>query len=374
MLRGRGITRRFQGRFESIERVVEPVTEAPTAAAAARTTLPSPIEDEFSAPISPATVAREEKARSIIMRNTSPDVPFDQSLNPYRGCEHGCVYCYARPAHSFVDLSPGIDFETQIFYKANAVECLTRELSKRAYVCSPLAIGGNTDVYQPLERKTRITRSILEFLNAHNHPLTIITKSGLIARDIDVLTDLASRSLAATAVSVTTLDHTLASKMEPRAASPKLRLQTIEKLAQAGIPVSVMVAPVIPGLNDHEMERILAAASSAGAQTAGYIVLRLPHEVSPLFTEWLDQEYPEKSARTKHQIEQMRDGNMTDSRFTSRMRGTGKTAQLLNARFRNAARRYGLDNPRRVLDTSAFIPPIRPARPTSQMSLFGESQ
>jgi DNA repair photolyase len=300
-----------------------------------------------------------EAARTIIARNASPDIPFTQSINPYRGCEHGCVYCYARPSHGYAGLSPGLDFETRLFYKDNAVALLTRELAAKRYECSPISLGANTDPYQPIERRYRITRGILELLSDCNHPATIVTKgAALIERDIALLASMAERNLVAVFVSVTTLDRTLKRTLEPRAASPAARLGVIAKLRQAGVPVGVMVAPVIPALTDHEAEHILAAAAEAGAEHASYVMLRLPHEVAPLFREWLETHEPLKAAHVMSRVHALRGGRDNDPRFGSRLRGEGVFAEMFGQRFELACRRLGLNRaPLQPLDTSGFLPP-----------------
>jgi len=318
----------------------------------------------------PATVVRPEAARRIIARNSSPDIPFTQSINPYRGCEHACPYCYARPAHAYVDLSPGLDFETKLFYKDNAAVLLARELRARRYQCSPIALGSNTDPYQPIERNYAVTRSILELLSASGHPATIVTKGAvLIARDIDLLASMAERRLIAVFVSITTLDANLKRTLEPRAASPAARLRAVRQLSDAGVPVGVMVAPVIPALTDHETENILAAAAAAGALSANYVMLRLPHEVAPLFEEWLEQHQPLKARHVMSRVRALRDGRDYDARFGVRQRGTGEYAELFAQRFDIARRRYGLagNDARFDLDTTQFVPP---PEATPQRTLF----
>lgn len=304
-----------------------------------------------------ATIVTNETARTIISRNTSPDLPFEQSINPYRGCEHGCVYCYARPTHAYLDLSPGLDFESRLFAKTNAATLLRNELSAAGYRCSPIALGANTDAYQPIERKLRITRELLEVLAETQHPVTIVTKSALIERDIDVLSVLAESSLVEVFVSVTSLDHGLARRMEPRATAPLRRLETIRRLSQAGIPVGVMVAPVIAGLNDEDLEKILTAASTAGAVTAAYIVLRLPLEVSPLFQAWVTEHYPLRAAKIMSVMRAMRGGQDYESTFGQRMKGRGPFAQLLAQRFARACRELGLNRQRLELTTELFRKP-----------------
>jgi DNA repair photolyase len=317
-------------------------------------------------PEPPRTEIHVDAARTIIARNDSPDVGFSQSINPYRGCEHGCVYCYARPSHSYLDLSPGRDFETQIFYKPNARELLRAELSARSYSPSPIALGTNTDPYQPVERQLRVMRGILELLLELRHPLTIVTKGGLILRDVDLLEKLARDDLVAVMVSVTTLDDELKRKLEPRTAGPKLRLKIVRELAQLGVPVGVMVAPIIPGLNDHEIERILEHSAEAGAQSAGYVLLRLPHELKQLFEDWLEDHYPDRKAHVLSLIRQMRGGALYESTFHTRQRGHGPFAALLNARFERARRALGLDR-EATLNTSLFR---RPSAASPQLDLL----
>lgn len=309
-----------------------------------------------------------EKPSTIITKNNSPDIPFEQSINPYRGCEHGCVYCYARPAHAYLDLSPGLDFESRLFAKANAVELLAEALADPAYQCSPIALGANTDPYQPIEREHRITRAIIAYLERHNHPLMVVSKSSLVERDIDLLAKMARRGLAEVFISVTTLAPELMRRMEPRASAPERRLKTLARLAEAGIPAGVMFAPVIPAINDHEMEQVLRRAAEAGAGRAGYIMLRLPHEIKTLFKEWLETHYPLKAKHVMSIIRELREGRENDARFHSRMSGRGVFAALTWARFRNACRKYGLNrSPPRPLDRSSFI---RPVLSGGQYSLF----
>jgi DNA repair photolyase len=309
-----------------------------------------------------------DRARGIISTNDSPDVGFEQSINPYRGCSHGCVYCFARPSHAFLGLSPGLDFETKLFYKADAVKILEAELARPKYVCKPIALGINTDGYQPLEKKLEVTRGILSVLARCRHPVSIVTKSALILRDLDLLTDLARDRLVSVMVSVTSLSDELKRVLEPRTASPQARLRVIRELSQAGIPVGVLVAPVIPAITDHEMEDILAAASAAGATSAGYVLLRLPHELKVIFREWLKDHYPDRAAHVMSLINQARGGKDYDSEFGTRMKGTGAYAELLRARFELAKHKVGLDcaDERYELDTSRFRPPTPAA---SQLSL-----
>jgi DNA repair photolyase len=331
-LKGRGALSNREGRFARYER--DPDIDALAAAAAA---------DEEPEPAQIPTNLHVDHARTIIARNHSPDIPFDQSINPYRGCEHGCIYCYARATHSYLDLSPGRDFETEIFYKPNAVELLRAELAVPRYTVSPIALGTNTDPYQPVERELRVTRSILELLLERRHPATIVTKGTLILRDLDVLRALAEQHLVAVYVSLTTLDAELKRRMEPRTAGPKQRLNMIRQLADAGIPTGVMTAPIIPALNDHELEGMLEAAAAQGAGSAGYVLLRLPHEVEPLFVEWLRAHYPDRAEHVLSLLRQLRGGALYDGRFHGRQRGEGPFAALLKARFDKTRRRFGLD-------------------------------
>ena len=300
-----------------------------------------------------------DHARGIITTNDSPDVGFDSSINPYRGCSHGCVYCFARPSHAYLGLSPGLDFETKLFYKAEAASLLETELAKPTYRRKPIALGINTDGYQPVEKRLGITRSILAVLARCRHPVNIVTKSALILRDIDLLADLAKDRLTSVMLSITSLTEEIKRTLEPRAASPQARLRVIRELAQAGIPVGVLIAPVIPAVTDHELEDILAAASEAGATSAGYILLRLPYEVKTLFREWLDLYYPDRTRHVMSLINQARGGKDYDARFGQRMVGTGPFAELLRTRFELAARRLRLSpaSDRHVLDTTKFRAP-----------------
>ena len=313
------------------------------------------------------TTLTKDTSRTIIAKNDSPDVPFDQSINPYRGCEHGCIYCFARPSHAFLGLSPGLDFETRLFYKPDAAELLESELRHPRYRCQVLALGANTDCYQPVERELLITRRILEILNAYNHPVGIVTKSALVLRDRDILALMAVNGLVQVFVSVTTLDRGLARRLEPRAPTPPKRVETIRGLAEAGIPVGVLVAPVIPALTDSEMERIMETARDAGAQSASYVLLRLPREIKDLFQEWLETHAPQKAARVMNLVRETRGGRDNDPRFGTRMRGTGTYAQLIAERFRLAADRLGLDREHKPLNVTRFQPP---ARSGDQLSLF----
>ena len=315
----------------------------------------------------PKTEVQIDSSRSVLVYNESPDVPFDLSTNPYRGCEHGCVYCFARPTHAYLGLSPGLDFETRLFSKPDAAALLEDELRKPGYRCQTLAIGVNTDAYQPVERRLGITRSLLEVLQAYRHPLAIVTKSALVERDIDILGEMAADDLVSVNISVTTLDAALARKLEPRAAAPHRRLQTIRALAEAGVPVSVLVAPVIPVLTDPELDAILGAASDAGAVAAGYILLRLPLEVGDLFQQWLQAHYPLKAEHVMTRVRDTRGGRDYDSRFGARMRGTGAFADMIAQRFRLACKKLGLNQRDFELNTAAFrVPP----RSGDQLGLF----
>ena len=318
------------------------------------------------------TTVTFDQSKSIIARNDSPDIGFDRSINPYRGCEHGCVYCFARPTHAWLGLSPGLDFETRLFAKPDAAGLLERELARPGYQPRPIAMGTNTDPYQPVERRLKVTRSILEVLAAHEHPVSITTKSALVARDLDLLAPMAEKGLASVAVSVTTLDADLAMKMEPRAARPERRLETIRMLAAAGLPVTVMAAPMIPALNDHELEAILIRARQAGAVHAGYILLRLPLELKDLFGEWLSTHYPDRKQRILSRLRQMRGGELYESRFGSRMRGRGHDAKLLEERFRITFRQQGYVEDRTLLDSTRFRKPNLQEVRDGQLNLFAD--
>ncbi len=321
--------------------------------------------DEEPRPV-PTTVI-PEATRTIIARNDSPDVPFDQSVNPYRGCEHGCAYCFARPTHAYLGLSAGLDFETRIFSKPEAPRLLAEELRKHGYRCQVLVLGANTDPYQPVERDLRITRGILEVLAEHQHPVSIVTKSALVLRDVDLLAPMAARGLASVLLSVTTLDGELARRLEPRAAAPARRVATLGALARAGIPVGVLASPMIPALNDAELERILEACAGAGARWAGYVLVRLPHDLRAIFAEWLETHYPTKARRVLSRIRDLHDGKLYDPRFGERMRGQGPYAALLRDRFDIACRRLGIETGRPRLDTTRFR---LPARRGDQTRLF----
>lgn len=299
------------------------------------------LEEELLPPLE--TFFMPEQSKTIISRNDSPDIGFEQSINPYRGCEHGCIYCYARPSHAYINLSPGLDFETKIFYKADAAKNLEQELNKARYVCKPIVLGANTDPYQPAEAKFKITRSLLEVLNRYHHPVVIITKSSLVERDRDILRELAQKNLVRVAVSITTLSRQLKRIMEPRTSTPSARLNTVRRLTDQEIPVRVMVAPVIPMITDCELEKILQESSKAGARYANYVLIRLPYEVKDLFKEWLMQHFPDRASHVMSLIRQMRGGKEYDSTFGTRMRGEGEYANLLKTRFNLACKRYHLN-------------------------------
>ncbi len=350
--RGRGTSDNPAGRFEQQET--------------------TPIDDDWEVLEEPTLRTRitATASRTIITTNDSPDIPFEKSINPYKGCEHGCVYCFARPTHAYLGLSAGLDFETRIFSKPDAAAMLTRTLAKANYRVAPIALGANTDPYQPAERELGITRSILEVLAQHRHPVGVVTKSELIARDLDILADMAAGGLAHVFVSITTLDGELARRMEPRASSPGRRLRAIEKLTAARIPVGVLASPMIPGLNDHELDRILSASAAAGASTAGTILLRLPFELKALFQTWLQTHYPNRARKVLELLKSCRGGKLYDSDFGSRMHGTGPYAELLSSRFRSAVRRYGLSTKRLELDCTQFEPPAPARRDRRQLLLF----
>src|SRR6267154_4940028 len=349
--KGRGSTSNVAGRFDSL--ILEKADDGW-------------YQDEIIE--NPTETVLPDRARSVITSNNSPDVGFDVSINPYRGCAHGCVYCFARPTHAYLGLSPGLDFETKLFYKADAVNILETELAKPKYHCKTIALGINTDGYQPLEKRLEVTRGILGVLARCRHPVTIVTKSALIVRDIDLLADLARDRLVQVMVSITSLTNDIKRTLEPRAASPQARLRVVQQLARAGIPVGVLVAPVIPAITDHEMEDILAAAKEAGAGSAGYVLLRLPHEVKILFREWLSEHYPDRAKHVMSLINQTRGGKDYDSEFGRRMTGTGPYAELLRTRFELARRKCGFDSAREryELDVSLFRPP---APEQSQLTL-----
>jgi DNA repair photolyase len=325
--------------------------------------------DDDAAPPPLRTEVIRDATRTIIARNTSPDISFDRSINPYRGCEHGCIYCFARPTHAYLGMSPGVDFESRLFAKPNAAELLAKELSAPGYVPRMIAIGTNTDAYQPIEKKMRIMRSILEVLRDFKHPVGIVTKSPLVLRDIDILSEMARENLAKVALSVTTLDRKLARTMEPRAGTPTRRLQAIKALSDAGIPTGVMFAPVIPALNDGEMEQVLSAAADCGARTAGYVLLRLPLEIKDLFREWLEANEPGRAKHVMSLIRQMRGGKDYDAQWSTRMKGTGPYAEMLAKRFQMAVKRTGLNKDSKPLTLAKFR---KPPRTGDQLSLFAE--
>jgi DNA repair photolyase len=348
-VRGRGALTNATGRYE------DQVSEA--------------FDDGWTADDEPRQVTTElqgERARTIISKNDSPDISFDRSINPYRGCEHGCIYCYARPAHAYMGLSPGLDFETKLFFKPDAAQLLERELSKPGYKCEHIQIGGNTDPYQPAERKLEITRQILEVCDRYNQPISIITKNNMIVRDLDILGRMAERRMAKAFVSVTTLDRKLARSMEPRASTPEKRIDAIRQLAAAGVPTGVGFAPSIPGLNDHEMEAVLERGAQAGATSAMYVALRLPLEIADLFQDWLANEQPGRASRVMSLVRQMRGGKTYDATFGKRAKGEGPVADMMAQRFRIAAKRLGLDRPRPTHDLTQFRVPGRAV----QMNLF----
>jgi DNA repair photolyase len=352
-IKGRGAISNTSGRFETERRSLE--------------------SDGWAVPETMRrlrTEVTEERARTIVTHNDSPDISFDRSINPYRGCEHGCIYCYARPSHPYLGHSAGLDFETRIFAKVDAAEVLERELSAPGYVPRTIAIGTNTDPYQPTERRLEIMRRVLEVLARADHPVAIVTKSALVLRDRDILAAMAGKGLVKVALSVTTLDPELARKMEPRAATPAARLDTLRALTEAEIPTAVMVAPIIPGLTDHEIEPILAQAAATGAREAGYVLLRLPREVAELFTQWLDAHCPERRQRVIGLLRSMRDGKISDARFGRRMTGAGPYAWMIGRRFEAAITRYGLTRTRMPLRTDLFVPPRTPRRAKAPSNPF----
>lgn len=348
-IKGRGSLSNNTPRFEALQREAVDDDWAPG--------------EPGDAPRRPTTVALEQ-AKSIISHNSSPDLYFDQSINPYRGCEHGCVYCYARPTHAYLNLSPGLDFETRLYAKQNAAEVLRKELSSPSYIPKLIALGANTDPYQPIERRLRITGAILAVLEEFNHPVAITTKSASVTQDLDLLARMASKGLARVFMSIGSLDGDIARTLEPRASAPAARMQAIRKLSEAGIPTGVIVAPVIPALNDCDLEKILFGAREAGAQDAAYNVLRLPLEVADLFREWLLRHYPLRAAHVMNLIRQMRGGKEYDSDFRTRMRGTGVYADLIRQRFRRACAQAGLNQRRVLLRTDLFVrtQPPQPVR------------
>jgi DNA repair photolyase len=353
IFKGRGATINPDGRFEQARRALEDDGWGGL--------------DALSQDPAPRTEIFRDTSRSVIARNDSPDIPFDQSINPYRGCEHGCIYCYARPSHSYLGLSPGLDFETKLFAKHDAASLLRAELARPGYVAKVIALGANTDPYQPIEKRLGITRSILEVLLEARHPLGIVTKSALVLRDVDLLAELARLSLVRVFVSVTTLDPVLARVMEPRASAPHRRLMAVEQLAAAGVPVGVMVAPIIPAINDAEIEHIVARVAAAGAVGVSHTLVRLPHELKDLFGAWLEEHFPDRAERVLSLIRQTRGGRLYDADFGTRMRGTGPIADLIRDRVRRAAMRHGLAGRRYPQRTDLFRAPRR----DGQMDLFG---
>ncbi|WP_322033644.1 PA0069 family radical SAM protein [Paraburkholderia sp. J76] len=362
--KGRGAVTNLQGRYEVDQReAFDDGWQQPGEGEAGH-------GDETGEPSRLRTEVFEERAKSILTRNQSPDIPFNVSLNPYRGCEHGCIYCFARPTHSYLGLSPGLDFESRIYAKVNAAELLMREIAKPSYEPEPIALGVNTDAWQPVEREMRITRRVVEVLAERQHPFAAITKSSLIERDLDLLAPMAARQQFMAAVTITTLDADIARSLEPRAAAPARRLRTIRTLVEAGVPVGVSIAPVIPFVTEPDMERVLEACAEAGATSASYIVLRLPWEVAPLFQDWLTAHFPQRTERVMSRVRDMRGGKDYESAFSQRMKGTGLWADLLKQRFHNAVRRLGLNERRHgILDMSAFVQ-SKTVREKPQLDLF----
>lgn len=369
--KGRGTATRLAHRFAGWQREAEDDGWAPQADEPAHASVADDVDDAWSGSgVAPGpTQVTPEQARSILSRNDSPDIPFTWAINPYRGCEHGCIYCYARPTHSYLNLSPGLDFETRLVAKVNAADLLARELARPGHVCTPINIGSATDAYQPVEREWRLTRGVLAVLDACRHPFTIVTKSAGVERDLDLLAAAAARRQAYVMVSITTLDPALARMLEPRAAAPHRRLQAVRRLHAAGVPVGVNVAPIIPFLNEPEIERIIDAAAQAGAQSIHYTVVRLPWEVRPLFEEWLQHHVPERAERIMARIHDLQGGQAYDARFGQRMKGQGLWADLIRQRVRKAAGRHGLGHTGPELDVGAFDPSALQPAP-AQGSLF----
>ena len=339
--KGRGALSNIEGRFESTRSVVEDDGWYR--------------EDETTRPL---TEVREEMARSVISRNDSPDVGFQQAINPFRGCEHGCAYCYARPSHTYLNLSPGLDFETKLTVKPNLMDALRRELGKPGYRCSPINIGSNTDVYQPIEKRWQLTRAALALLNECNHPCTIVTKNALIERDLDLLVPMAARNLVQVFISINSMDNRLASILEPRASAPHRRMKAVKTLSEAGVPVGVLVAPIIPALNERDVEKIIEQAAIRGANSIGYTCIRLPHELKQIFREWLGHHFPDRASHIMSLIRQMNGGRDYDSNFDTRMRGQGVFADMIRKRVEVAVRKAGLERAwTGCLDTSKFVPP-----------------
>lgn len=347
VIKGRGTARNPEGRFEPASRPLYDLTD--------RT--------------KPRTQVMEEQTKGAISRNESPDIPFSRSVNPYRGCEHGCVYCFARPSHEYLGHSAGLDFETKLYAKQNIAAILQRQIAAPSYKCSPIALGANTDPYQPIERDRLLTRDILSVLATFDHPVTVITKSALVCRDLDLLAAMAEKELAMVSISLTTLNNELARALEPRAATPAKRLEAIRRLSEVGIPVAVLTSPMIPGLNDHELERLLEAARNAGARSASYVLIRLPHGLAALFEDWLKTHRPRHANKVMSLIRQCRDGGLSEAKFGARMRGSGPVADMIATRFAAACKRLGLSRGRPPLDTSQFRAPVEPGL---QLSLFDD--
>lgn len=350
IVKGRGATLQIEGRFENVTR--------------------ERLDDGWNTPDEELplfkTSVTVERAKSLIQRHDSPDLPFEYSLNAYRGCEHGCIYCYARPSHGYLNLSPGLDFETKLFAKPDAAKLLRAELAKSGYQCSPIALGVNTDHYQPIEREWKLTRQILEVLAECKHPFSIVTKSALIERDLDLLTHMARDNLVQVVITITSLNGEVVRQLEPRAASPRRRLQTLQRLNEAGVPCGVMVAPVIPFLTDAELENILQAAYEHGARTANYVLLRLPYELKDLFKDWLNVNYPLKAEHVMSRLREMRGGKENDATFGTRFKGEGVFSALLEKRFQNSCERLGFLKAKQRLDITKFRPPVT----GGQQSLF----
>lgn len=373
--RGRGAQSNRTGRFEPLQRIDidDGWSDIPVDAVRSNAGYGYGESDQVL-----KTQWREDRAKTVITKNNSPDLHFDQSINPYRGCEHGCVYCFARPSHTYLGHSAGLDFERLLYAKLDAATLLRKELANSNYQCEPIAIGVNTDAYQPLEKRLKITRSLLEVLSEANHPAYLITKSSLIERDIDILSSMAERNLVTVSVSVTSMDNELSHRLEPRAAAPHRRIRIIKTLASAGIPVRASVSPIIPALNEHEIDDIIRASAAAGAKGANVIILRLPHELAELFPEWLESHYPLRKERVLKAIKSMRQGKLNRSDFKSRFVGEGPRAEIIQQRFKKACSRYGIESGREVfsMDTSLFKAPDIPLStqptlaPTAQLSLF----
>jgi len=380
--RGRGAQSNRTGRFEPLQRIdiddgwntAFTGSASNLQAAGSSTEFPALESSIGESNSTQRTQWREDRAKTVITRNDSPDLHFDRSINPYRGCEHGCSYCFARPSHTYLGHSAGLDFERLLYAKLDAAQLLKKELAKPGYVCQPIAIGVNTDAYQPLEKRLNITRSLLEVMLETEHPVYLITKSALIERDLDLLKPLAAKNLLTVSISVTTLNNELSHRLEPRAAAPHRRLKTIRTLSEAGIPVRAAISPIIPALNEHELDDMIEACAKAGALGAMAIILRLPHELSTLFPEWLEAHYPLRKERVLKAIRSMRNGKLNKSEFKNRFIGTGPRADLIQQRFTNACRRHGIASGRErfTLDTHIFKPPVNetPDAQSAQLSLF----